>query len=228
MNAYFGCILVGALSFYTQNAHAIYFSSYIYEIPSNEDFISKAVKNDTKTMNMYQISSFKIDRPGNKGENVLYDKNRELIYAPVQLQIEANATDFFKIMYIGPKDNIERYYRINFLETSLIPVIVDRTQSNLTTFFPSVSVSTILVVRPRQQNLKYIVDEKSGVIQNTGNTFFRVVIQNGCDGNDQEAEQFYMLPGERYQDDRVKTLNRKFIVANKRYIPVGKLCHSKN
>lgn len=200
-------------------ATAVYFSSYIYEMMSNENFISKVVSNDTNTLNMYQISSYEIDKPGKGGENIIYNKNRHLIYTPLQLKIEPNSNDFFKILYIGPKDNRERYYRVVFQETPLVAL-----KNNATTFFPKVSLSTILIVRPRLQNFKYRLDEENGVIENTGNTFFRVIIHRGCGGKDEDANQFYILPGEKYQDESVRMENKKFIIVNKKYIPLGNKC----
>lgn len=200
-------------------ATAVYFSSYIYEMMSNENFISKVVSNDTNTLNIYHISAYEIDKPGKGGENIIYNKNRDLIYTPLQLKIEPKSNDFFKILYIGPKDDRERYYRVLFQETPLVAL-----KNNKTTFFPKVSLSTILIVRPRVQKFKYEVDEEKGIIKNTGNTFFRVIIHQGCEGKDEDANQFYMLPGEVYENDSIRKMNKKFIIANKKYIGVGKNC----
>lgn len=73
-------------------------------------------------------------------------------------------------------------------------------------------------------DLSYDVDEQQGIIYNRGNTYFRVIIHNGCDGDDESSTQFYMLPGERYSGPAVKGNNRKFIVATRRYIPLGQAC----
>ncbi|WP_353170345.1 molecular chaperone [Acinetobacter rudis] len=204
-------------------ASAVYFSSYIYEMGSDESFISKPVKNDTSVLNLYTVQSFKIDQPGDKGENIIYAKDREIIYTPVKLQIAANSTDFFKLLYIGPKDDQERYYRVVFTEIPLA-AFAEQEHGKATSFMPTVSMSTIMVVRPRKQKLQYVIDEKQGIIKNTGNTFFRVIIHQRCRLNDESSTQFYMLPGEEYKNDVVKQKNQKFIVANKRYIAVGDQC----
>lgn len=70
----------------------------------------------------------------------------------------------------------------------------------------------------------HAIDERNGVIKNTGNTFFRVIIQKGCNGDDESSEQFYMLPGESYQSAAVRGENKKFIVALGKYIPLGEMC----
>lgn len=215
-------VLIGLFCM-AQSASAAYFSTFIYEMMSDESFIAKSVRNDTKTSNMYEVRSFKIDRPGEQGENRVQEESRDLVYTPVKLKIESGAIDYFKILYIGPKDDQERYYRVVFKETPLTTLPVQE-QKNSTSFFPTVSMSTILIVRPRQQVFKYEIDEKNGVIKNTGNTFFRVIIQQGCNGTDEDANHFYMLPGESFQNNSVKENNKKFIVANKKYVPLGKAC----
>lgn len=207
----------------TNIASAAYFSSYIYEMGSDDDFISKPVKNDTSVLNLYTVQSFKIDRPGEQGENTIYAKDREIIYTPLKLQIHPNSTDFFKLLYIGPKDDQERYYRVVFTEIPL-GAYSEQEDSKATSFMPTVSMSTIMVVRPRKQKLQYVIDEKQGIIKNTGNTFFRVIIHQSCKLNDESSKQFYMLPGEEYKSDLVKQKNQKFLVANKRYIAVGDQC----
>lgn len=222
MNLIKRTVLLVCLSVISHSALAIYFSSFIYEMMSDEDFIAKPIRNDTKNLSMYQISSFKIDKPGPSGEKKIYVKDRELIHTPLELKIEPNSSNFFKILYIGPKDNQERYYRVVFLETPL--TAFKNSKEDGTIFFPTVSMSTILIVRPRKQILKYEVDEAKGIIKNTGNTFFRVIIHQGCEGTDEDATHFYMLPGETYQDESVKNTNRKFIIANKRYYQAGKMC----
>lgn len=210
--------------FYTvQSASAAYFSTFIYEMKADESFISKSVRNDTKTSNMYEVKSFKIDRPGDNGEKKVQDVSRDLIYTPTKLKIEAGTSDYFKILYIGPKDDKERYYRVVFKETPLTTINIP-SQNNGTSFFPTVSMSTILVVRPRIENFKYEIDETNGIIKNTGNTFFRVIIQDGCHGKDDEANHFYMLPGESFQNESVQKNNKKFIVVNQKYVPLGKTC----
>lgn len=215
-------LFVIGLLYIAQSASAAYFSSFIYEMLSSEKFIAKPVSNDTKTSNMYEVKSFKIDKPGVQGENRIQEESRDLVYTPARLKIDANTSNYFKILYIGPEDDKERYYRVVFKETPLTTIAI-QSQNNATSFFPTVSMSTILIVRPRKQIFKYEIDEEQGLIRNTGNTFFRVIIQNGCNGTDDDANHFYMLPGESFTDISVKN-NKKFIIANKRYVPLGKAC----
>ncbi len=204
---------------------AIYLSSYIYEMGSDESFISKSVKNDTTSNNIYQISAVKIDRPSVEGERVLQQQQRELIFTPLKLNMAAGKTDYFKLLYIGPKDDQERYYRVNILETPM-EALNQSAQQQSSVFLASVSVSTIFIVRPRQQRLRYEFDPAQGILKNTGNTFFKVMIAQGCDGSDEDAKQFYLLAGERYQHPSLSAENKIMLVANQKFIPLGTYCRA--
>lgn len=219
-------VLLMVLLFLTSSAQAISVSSYIYEMEANEEFIAKSVTNDTAEFNTYRVSVFKIDRPGPGGENILYQKDRELIFAPLFLNIPAGQTDYFKLLYIGPKDDQERYYRVDFLESKMGGLEDVKEGGAQSVFVPSISFSTIFIVRPRKQNLKYDLNEQQGYLKNIGNTTFRLIVSQGCDGSDEDAIQFYMLPGEEYRNDSLKGENKKFIVANKKYMPIGSTCRA--
>lgn len=219
-------VLLMVLLFLASSAQAISVSSYIYEMEANEEFIAKSVTNDTAEFNTYRVSVFKIDRPGPGGENILYQKDRELIFAPLFLNIPAGQTDYFKLLYIGPKDDQERYYRIDFLESKMGGLEDVKEGGAQSVFVPSISFSTVFIVRPRKQNLKYDLNEQQGYLKNIGNTTFRLIVSQGCDGSDEDAIQFYMLPGEEYRNESLKGENKKFIVANKKYIPVGSTCRA--
>lgn len=204
---------------------AIEFDSYIYEMAATDSFISKAVYNNTQSSNLYRISIQKIDRPSRHAEQEVPLDAGEMLYAPQKLMIHRDEHNYFKIFYHGPEDQQERYYRVNFLESPLNLYEAPNAQKN-SVVFPSLGVSTILIVRPRQLKLAYQLDEKNGSIQNTGNTFFKLIIHQGCQGNEDTAEQFYMLPGESYQHAALKQNNRKYILAMQQYTPLGQACFS--
>lgn len=206
-------------------ASAVYLSSYIYEVGSEKDFISKPITNDTNNLNLYTVQTFKIDKPGENGEHIINEKNREIIYTPLSLQINPKSTDFFKLIYIGPKDNQERYYRVVFSEVPLT-AFEEHSDPQATTFVPTVVMSTIMIVRPRKQIFKYELNEKTGVLKNTGNTFFRVIIHQGCEPDDTSSTQFHMLPNEEYKGDLIKQKNRKFLVINQHYEQIGNQCEA--
>jgi len=151
-------------------------------------------------------------------------RDRELLFSPLSLNIPAGKTDYFKLVYIGPKDDQERYYRVIFEENRIKAYDKLNNKDASSQFIPAVSLSTIFIVQPRKQNLKYNFDEQKGYLKNTGNTTFRVIVSQGCEGSDEDATQFYMLPGEEYHNESLKGENRKFLVANKKYIPIGTTC----
>lgn len=82
------------------------------------------------------------------------------------------------------------------------------------------------MVRPRTLHFSYRLDEQNGTLQNNGNTFFRVIIQKGCNGDDESSTQFYMLPGETYKNKSLSAKNKKYLVAMEKYIKLGKRCFS--
>lgn len=211
------------ISIINSNVKAVYVSSYIYELGSDESFVSKNIQNNTNNTNLYSISAYPIKKPDNENEIRLQLKDKEVLYAPLRTTIDKSKTDMFKIIYRGPADDKERYYRVIFTETPLV-TFNSNEKDRAPLFLPSVSLSTFLIIRPRKINFEYSLDEKKGYIKNTGNTFFRVVIHKGCDGTDQEANQFYILPGEEYYDDAITKENRKLLIFNKKYMQIGEKC----
>lgn len=203
--------------------NAAYFDSLIFDIPADKKFISRAIVNDTTRTNLYTLSVHKIDKPGKNGENRIVSGDMEIIYAPLKFTVQPDGTEYFKLFYRGPEDSTERYYRVEFKESPILLFPLKSNDKNMD-IIPVVSMSTVLVVRPRKMNLDFHIDESTGTIRNTGNTFFRVVIQKGCNGDDESSSQFYMLPGETYNNSLAKANNRKYIVALGRYYQLGEGC----
>lgn len=199
-----------------------FFNAVVYEMPSDRTFISQPLYNDTPRTNMYTIAAWKIAKPGAGNEPVLPNQG-ELLYAPLRFNLPPRSSEYFRLYYKGPEDNQERYYRVVFKETP-VTLIPFRAVPQRMDVLPVVAMSTILVVRPRQQRLEWQIDERKGEIHNSGNTFIRVIIHQGCAGSDERSAQFYLLPGERYRDASLSGQNRKFVVANQRYYPLGRAC----
>ncbi len=215
-----------AAALFISPVQAVWFNSLVYDIPADKDFISQSLFNDTDRTNLYNVSAFKIDKPGNGDENVIRGSDLEILWAPLKFSLSPQQTDYFKLYYRGPKDDVERYYRVVFKEIPVRAFPLQTTGSHLNVL-PVTAMSTFLIVRPRKINLAYQVDEHNGIIKNTGNTYFRVIIHKGCDGDDVSSNQFYMLPGEQYQDASVKGKNKKFIVADNKYMKAGTACFDK-
>lgn len=213
-------ILTGMVVF---PAYAIYLESTIYDMPYDKSFISKRIYNDSKKQNIYSISAVQIDKPGPGGENRSSIPDGELLFTPLNFSLAPGSGEVFKIFYRGPEDETERYYRIIFREMPLT-LIADRKHGKESEATPAISIDTILAVRPRKINLKFVIDEKYKVLKNTGNTFFKVIIHKGCHSTDDEATIIYLLPGETWKNKNLSAENKKFIVALNKYTPIGEGC----
>ncbi len=211
---------------FTSPASGVYFNAIVYDMDASKDFIARPIINDTSRSNLYTISAYKISRPGAGNESAVLASAKDLIWSPLKFTIQPDGKEYFKLYYRGPYDNIERYYRVIFKESPITIFPFRQAQKNMD-IIPVVAMSTILVVRPRKTELKYTIDEKSGVIRNTGNTFFRVILQKGCNGDDESSKQFYMLPGESWKGPEAQGNNKKYIVALGRYHQLGSGCFAK-
>ncbi|HBT4732714.1 TPA: molecular chaperone [Klebsiella quasipneumoniae subsp. similipneumoniae] len=203
--------------------HAIYLDSTIYEIPADKNFISKQIYNNSNKQNLYEISAVKLDKPGAGGENRSSVVDGELLFTPLSFSLQPGASNFFKIFYKGSTDATERYYRLLFREIPMT-LFSERHHGKNSEAIPVVAIDTILIVRPRNINFSYTLDEKEGHLTNTGNTYFKVIVHNGCNSNDDAATIRYILPGETWNSPMLREMNKKFIVALQKYIPTGNGC----
>jgi P pilus assembly chaperone PapD len=135
--------------------------------------LSPGQVNDTKSTNLYTISAYKISRPGNGDEIPVPGQDKDLVWSPLQFTVQAKGQEYFKLYYRGPKDDVERYYRVIFKETPVTVFLASGSEKM--DVVPSVSMSTILIVRPRKTRFQYEINEATGTIKNTGNTYFRVI-----------------------------------------------------
>ena len=147
-------LVIGLCGLCIQPASAVYFDSIIYDMDASKDFISRPLVNDTKSTNLYTISAYKISRPGNGNERPVPGQDKDLVWSPLQFTVQAKGQEYFKLYYRGPKDDVERYYRVIFKETpvTVFPWRQDQKKLNVV---PSVSMSTILIVRPRNTRFQY-------------------------------------------------------------------------
>ncbi|MEQ4763055.1 molecular chaperone [Klebsiella aerogenes] len=212
-----------SILFISLNSYGAYLESTIYEIDNTTDFVSKSVINNTNRTNIYTLVAYKVNKPGSGNENIVITNSKEVLWSPLKITLKPGEKNYFKLYYKGPKDEFERYYRVIYKESPMVvyPIKNDIKHTDVT---PVVSISTILVVRPRKINFNFYIDESTGVIKNTGNTFFRIIIQRGCNGDDETSKQLYILPGELWRNPQVSNTNKKYIVAMNRYIQLGKGC----
>lgn len=89
-------------------------------------------------------------------------------------------------------------------------------------FYPTVSLETYFVVRPKDPYFKYDLNINQGILKNTGNTYFRVLLHQNCDGDDDsEPYVFYLLPNQQIKDLRISQKSRKYIVIFDKYYSIG-------
>lgn len=206
--------------FFINNANALYINSDISVMDSEREFFSKVYVNDTRRTNLYNFTVYKINQPGanENGKNI---KNGEVVFTPLKKILLPGEQEFFKIFYRGKKDDTERYYKIIISETSL-DIMNDDTINKKTLFYPTVSLETYFVVRPKNPKFKYEIDQYNGIIKNTGNTFFRLIIHENClDNVDSIPYVLHLLPNQSFQDERIKKKSQKYIVIYEQYHSIG-------
>lgn len=218
-----GWLAVLMLAFPVQ---AIYLSSRVFTLESDRAFFSRQFVNDTKNTNLYTINAYRINRPG-ADEQPQPLENGEIMYTPLRKILAPDEWEYFKIFYHGPADERERYYRIVIQE---IPAnaMVSQVPAKTPVVSPIVSLDTILVIRPRKMRFTYHYDPQAGVLKNTGNTYFRVMIHQSCESDDDSAKVFNLLPGESYSGADLRGQQRKFIIGFNKYLRLGEQCSEQN
>ncbi|NHX33574.1 hypothetical protein HA388_26605, partial [Escherichia coli] len=83
-------------------------------ISSDEDTLSKEIENTVDTARLVNLTIEKIDSPLDTGKVIPITDPNEILSTPANLILPGHAKDIFKIIYQGPKDNKERYYRLNW------------------------------------------------------------------------------------------------------------------
>ncbi|AZH00296.1 fimbrial protein [Proteus mirabilis] len=202
------------------HAYALYISADISSMESGDPFFSKPYINDTKKTNLYTFSVYQIDRPGYQEQGTPI-QNGEILFTPLKKILLPGEQEFFKIFYRGEADEKERYYKIIISETPL-DIRNDEGQKKQPLFYPTVSLETYFVVRPKDPDFKYDLNINQGILKNTGNTYFRVLLHQNCDGDDDsEPYVFYLLPNQQIKDLRLSQKSRKYIVIFDKYYSIG-------
>ncbi|WP_273839181.1 fimbrial protein [Providencia rettgeri] len=201
-------------------AQALYLSSDISALEPNKSFFSKSYINDTKKVNLYTFSAYQIDKPDNneKGKPI---EEGEIIFTPLKKILLSGEQEYFKIFYRGKEDDKERYYKIVISETAL-DVDTDPALNQQSLFYPTVSLETYFVVRPKNIDFQYAMDANAGVLKNTGNTYFRVLVHENCEVSDDEQPLvLYLLPQQEFRNEVLKKKSRKYIVIFDKYHSIG-------
>lgn len=213
-------LLLMILSLLGGNAFALYIDSDISSMEAGQQFFSKPYVNNTEKTNLYNFSAYQIDKPGSNEQGKPIE-NGEIIFTPLKKILLPKEQEFFKIFYRGQEDNKERYYKIIISETPLDMRNEDK-KNKQPLFYPTVSLETYFVVRPKKPDFKYDINQNEGLLKNTGNTYFRVLLHENCDVDDESLPYvLYLLPNQELKDVRLKKKSRKYIVIFDKYYPVG-------
>ncbi|MGO2333524.1 hypothetical protein [Providencia sp.] len=150
----------------------------ITEIMSSEEgMLSKEIENTVDTARLVNLSIEKIDSPLENGKLIEINGPNEILSTPANIILPGNAKDIFKIIYQGPKDDKERYYRLNWKDDPISESGMTKSSKSASAT-TSATISTILVVAPRIENFNYKYEKYQ--VANMGNTSFRVVASGPC------------------------------------------------
>lgn len=167
-------------------------------IESNKSLISKEVENSTDTARFVGLKIQRISSPMEGGEEIPMESASEILSTPSGLVLPGSSKDLFKIMYQGPADDKERYYRLSWLDAP-VSNNQDNTAPKSAEASTIAQINTILVVAPRKQ--KFDFTYKDGTVSNTGNVSFRIVSAGACKDPSKDTEKkgcrerYYVMPG---------------------------------
>ncbi len=169
-------------------------------IESDQSILSKEVINTTHVVRYVGLKVQRISSPMQGGEIIPMQSQSEILFTPANQVLAGEARENFRIVYQGPQDDAERYYRLSWLDAPVSEFDESlSTKSGLAT--TSAQIDTILVVAPRQENFKY--NYNNGEIQNLGNATFRVVSTGACKNRADDKtgrgcrERYFVMPGDR-------------------------------
>lgn len=181
-----------------ENSLAVNVGNITEIISSNEETLAKEIENTVNTARLVNLSIEKIDSPLDGGKVISVNDPNEILSTPANLILPGNAKDVFKIIYQGPKDDKERYYRLNWKDDPIGESGVTQSSKSASAT-TSATISTILVVTPRIEKFNYKYSDF--VVSNLGNSSFRVVASGPCliakqkEGVDGICrERYYLMP----------------------------------
>lgn len=215
-------VLFSTMLMHTCGAAAIDVGDMVFSLRTDKDFVAKHIFNNSKTINAYYVEVIKVNSPKSDEPSKALDDG-EVMYTPRRLVLEPGESDSIKLFYKGKSDHLERYYRVIFRE---VPVFASGQKPNKQDVIvePIVALDTVFVIRPRNESFSYHIDANR-TLTNDGNVAFKVIIKNDCSVEDSQANSFYLMPGKKVGFPILKATDVILIVAEKRFIPVGKSCN---
>lgn len=181
-----------------KNSLAVNVGNITEIISSDRDTLAKEIENTVSTARLVNLTIEKIDSPLENGKVIPVNDPNEILSTPANLILPGNAKDVFKIIYQGPRDDKERYYRLNWKDDPIGENGVTQSSKSASAT-TSATISTILVVAPRIEKFdyKYINSQ----VSNVGNSSFRVVASGPCLPEKKEygvdgicRERYYLMP----------------------------------
>ncbi|MCG9529045.1 hypothetical protein MCM45_21180, partial [Providencia rettgeri] len=181
-----------------KNSFAVNVGNITEIISADEYTLAKEIENTVDTARLVNLTIEKIDSPLENGKVISVNDPSEILSTPANLILPGKAKDVFKIIYQGPRDDKERYYRLNWKDDPIGESGVTKSSKSASAT-TSATISTILVVAPRIENFNY--QFTSSQVSNIGNSSFRVVASGPCLAEKQKygvdgicRERYYLMP----------------------------------
>lgn len=187
-------------------------TSFIY---SKQTSISKEIKNTTDSGRLINIRIEKISSPLEGSRIIPMGFPGEVLLTPSSVLLPSKSTDQVRFFYKGPNDDVERYYRIVWLDQALGDE-KKSDSSRVAIATASARIGTILVVEPRK--VKYGYTYADGKYTNTGNASLNILASGPClkkTKNKTEIcqENYFLLPGKERRFTLVNTALKEAHVA---------------
>lgn len=215
--------LMGSTLFICHYANAINVGAITSIIAPGKDVIAKEVINTVSEARLVSLKVERISSPTEGGKVVPMESKQEIMATPSNLILSGNGKDVFRVFYAGPKDDKERYYRLVWSDHPVSEEGLSKTRKTASAT-TSATISTILVVSPRQDKFNYLY--RDGVVYNTGNSSFRVVAFGPCK-KPQTSEEKHKGCRERYYVMPGLGVYLKFVDVNNKKLSVG-IWHNEN
>ncbi|MFC0226665.1 EcpB family pilus assembly chaperone [Serratia aquatilis] len=216
MKIFFSVLMCSAL-FYVTQVRAINVGAITSMMAPDQNILAKEVINTVDDARLVSLGVERISSPMEGGTVIPMVSKLELMVTPSNLILPGKGKDVFRVFYAGPKDDKERYYRLVWRDNPVVEEGLSKTRKAATAT-TSATISTILVVAPRQNNFNY--QYRDGVVYNSGNSSFRVVafgpckqLQKNQDGSKGCRERYYVMPG--------LGVHLKFVDVNNKKLNVG-------
>lgn len=172
------------------NGWALQINNVSAMISPDKNSIETRINNDSDTATFLAVKLQQVSSPAQNGRLISNDASDQIVISKNKMLIPAQMQQSVSFRYIGPADNQERYYRILWYQESIA------NQGNASDAPQAIQLETILVVNPRQDDLRYSIDK--GMLSNDGNSSFKAYVHGTCRNNTAKTscqEYQYFMPG---------------------------------